>query len=132
MKKYLLDTHSFLWAILQPANLGNEARIVLEKPENHIYVSCISFWEISLKYSLGKLELDCTPDYLMKFSNAMNFKEINLTVMDTALFYQLPKTLHKDPFDRMLIWQAIAHDFILISKDSKFENYSQFGLKTVW
>jgi PIN domain nuclease of toxin-antitoxin system len=62
----------------------------------------------------------------------MGFKKILLTLEEAALFYQLPKLEHKDPFDRMLIWQAISNDLILISKDSQFDNYSQYGLNAIW
>jgi len=62
----------------------------------------------------------------------MGFTTIPLTPKEAALFYQLPKLAHKDPFDRMLIWQAVANDWVLISKDSQFDAYGSSGLKTIW
>ncbi len=104
----------------------------MENADNKVFVSSITFWEISLKYALGKLTLGCKPDDLLKFTDDMGFAKISLTPKEAALFYQLPKLAHKDPFDRMLIWQAVANDLILISKDGQFNNYSQYGLKVIW
>lgn len=133
MNGYLLDTHSLLWAILEPEKLGKQAISILENVDNRILVSSITFWEISLKYSLGKLTLSCNPDDLLVAAiNEMGFEKLPLTSEETALFYQLPRLPHKDPFDRMLIWQAISHDLILISKNSKFEDYNQYGLNVIW
>jgi PIN domain nuclease of toxin-antitoxin system len=124
VKRYLLDTHCFLWSLFEPEKLGCQAVFILENPDNNIYISTVSFWEISLKYETGKLVLTCPPDKLIVMAEKMGLKTIPLSVEEAALFYKLPKSEHKDPFD--------LHKFVLISKDSKFENYSQFGLKTVW
>ncbi len=132
MKQYLLDTHSFLWSIWQPEKLGQKALDVIEDSDNIIFVSSITFWEISLKHSIGKLTLGCKPDDLLNYADDMGFIKIPLTSEESALCYQLPKSTHKDPFDRMLIWQSIANDLILISKDSQFPNYNQYGLKIIW
>ncbi|MEI7996445.1 MAG: type II toxin-antitoxin system VapC family toxin [Methylococcaceae bacterium] len=132
MSNYLLDTHSFLWSIWQPEKLGKRAVAVLENIHSKVFVSSITFWEISLKYARGKLILGCKPDELLKLCDNMGFAKISLTPEESALFYQLPKLAHKDPFDRMLIWQAVANDLILISKDGQFDNYSQYGLKIIW
>jgi len=132
MNEYLLDTHSFLWAIFEPEKLGEKTMAILKNPHNTIYVSSITFWEISLKYASGKLELTCTPEKLIQTAYKMGLKTIALSIEEAALFYQLPKLLHKDPFDRMLIWQAISHHLIFISKDNQFENYQEYGLKIVW
>jgi PIN domain nuclease of toxin-antitoxin system len=85
-----------------------------------------------LKYSLGKLTLGCKPDDLLTVADDMGFEKLLLIPEEAALFYKLPKFSHKDPFDRMLIRQAISRDLVLISKDSQFEDYSQVGLKVVW
>ena len=101
----------------------------MKKSENEIFVSCITFWEISIKYSLNKLELEAVlPDELPNFAKRMNFEILNLTAEDAASFYRLPRTSHKDPFDRMIIWQAIREKMILLSKDSKIPAYQKFGL----
>jgi PIN domain nuclease of toxin-antitoxin system len=92
----------------------------------------ITFWEIALKYSLNKLELEgITPDELPEFARKMNFELLSLNAAEAASFYHLPRITHKDPFDRMLIWQAIREKMVLISKDSKIEAYEDCGLKVL-
>lgn len=133
MNGYLLDTHSFLWTVFNAKNLGDKARSIILDLDNVIYISSITFWEISLKFSTGKLDLEnCTPEQLVSIAEQLNFKTLLLLPNESTSFYHLPKLEHKDPFDRMLIWQSIANNLTLISKDSKFESYNQYGLKTVW
>jgi PIN domain nuclease of toxin-antitoxin system len=132
VKDYLLNTHSFLWAIFQPEQLGLQYVSVLENSDNNIFVSNITFWEISLKYALGKLTLGCKPNDLVKVADEMGLIKISISSEAAALFYQLPKVAHKDLFDRMLIWQAISRNLILISKGSQFNLYHQYGLQAIW
>lgn len=133
MNGYLLDTHIFLWTVFNTKNLGNEARSIILDLDNVIYISSITFWEISLKFSTGKLDLEnCTPEQLVSIAEQLNFIMLLLSPDESASFYRLPKLEHKAPFDRMLIWQSITNNLTLISKDSKFERYNQYGLKTVW
>jgi PIN domain nuclease of toxin-antitoxin system len=130
---YIDDTHSFLWSIFESNRLSEPVRSILSNSENNIYVSSATFWEISLKFSLGKLELEnYTPEKLPALAKKMGFITLAIEPEEAASFYCLPKTAHKDPFDRMLIWQAISKNLVLLSKDSQFEHYSQYGLKTLW
>ena len=71
--KYLLDTHSFLWSIWEPEKLGQQAITVLENCDNNVAVSSVTFWEVSIKYALGKLTLGCKPDNLLKYADDMGF-----------------------------------------------------------
>lgn len=129
----LLDTHTFLWAAFSPDKLSDKAHVAICSAENQICISSVSFWEISLKYTLGKIELtDCTPADMPDIATQMGIEILQLGATETASFYQLPKIAHKDPFDRMIIWQAIQQQKILISKDANFPEYRQFGLKVVW
>jgi PIN domain nuclease of toxin-antitoxin system len=131
--EYLLDTHSFLWAVFEPKKLSKAAQNFITQPKNRIFVSGITFWEIALKSALGKLELvNCLPDVLPATAIQMGLELIDLEPDVAASFYRLPKQLHKDPFDRMTIWLAIQKRFILISKDSRFNTYFKYGLKTAW
>ena len=131
--EYLLDTHSFLWAAFEPKKLSKSARALIAHPENRVVVSSITFWEISLKSSLGKLELvNCLPDELPETACQMGLELIHLEADVAASFYKLPKQPHKDPFDRMIIWLAIQQKFTLISKDKAFSAYSRYGLQTAW
>ncbi len=130
---YLLDTHSFLWAVFEPKKLSGSARDLITQPDNRVVVSSITFWEISIKSVLGKLELvDCLPDDLPGVASQMGLELVHLEADVAASFYRLPRQLHKDPFDRMIIWLAIQKQFTLISKDKAFNAYSEYGLQTAW
>lgn len=129
----LLDTHAFLWAAFAPEKLGTKAKKVLRAAENEIGVSTISFWEIALKYGLGKITLEgCQPDDLPGVATAMRFDIIAPSATEMASFYQLPRQAHKDPFDRMLVWQAIRESRVLVSKDASLSTYGALGLQLLW
>lgn len=130
---YLLDTHTFLWAVFSPETLSPAASREIRLADNRICLSTISLWEISLKYALGKIELEnCKPDDMPDIAAQMHIQIIQPTDRETASFYRLPRAAHKDPFDRMIIWQAIQQQIILISKDGHFPDYEKFGLKVLW
>ena len=128
--KYLIDTHIFLWSLFSPEKISMYVAKIIKESDNRIFVSTITFWEIALKFSLNKLELEgITPDALPEFANQMRFELLGLSAEDAAAFHHLPRTTHKDPFDRMLIWQAIREKMVLISKDRKIVAYEDFGLR---
>jgi len=128
-----LDTHSFLWALFSPERLSATAKKAIRDPENEVWVSVITFWEISLKYSLGKLEMKNTiPDDLPDVAEEMGLEIMQLLPKEAAGFHKLPKLAHKDPFDRLMIWQAIQRKMILVSKDRKFREYKKHGLQVYW
>jgi PIN domain nuclease of toxin-antitoxin system len=130
--KYLIDTHIFLWSIFSPEKIPVHVANILKDPGNRIFVSTITFWEIALKYSLNKLKLEgITPDALPEIANKMSFELLGLGADDAASFYHLPRITHRDPFDRMLIWQAIREKLVLISKDRKIAAYEDYGLKII-
>ncbi|MEO6758276.1 MAG: type II toxin-antitoxin system VapC family toxin [Saprospiraceae bacterium] len=131
--KYLLDTHAIIWAVTDPSRLSTAALLVLENPDHQILVSPISFWEISLKYALGKLSLhNVTPEDFPAACAAMDFDILPLEPKITSTLHNLRATYHKDPFDRMLIWQALCLDIPLVSKDLEIALYRSEGLKVVW
>jgi len=130
---YLLDTHDFLWSIFESSKLSEKIREIILNPVNTIYVSTITFLEISLKYSLGKLELEnISPDALPQISKESGFENLELSARDSSSFHMLPRLVHKDPFDRIIIWQSINNDLILISKDNSFHDYKKYGLQVIW
>lgn len=130
---YLLDTHTFIWAISERENLSSSVRQILGDSDNTIFVSSLTFWEISLKFSLGKLNIQGTlPNELTKLSTQVGFQLLPLSPDEGATYHNLILTNHKDPFDRMLIWQAIHWDFTLITKDKNMNQYIPVGLKTLW
>ncbi len=130
---FLIDTHTFLWSILDPDRLGTKARDILQETDNRIFVSVISFWEISLKAALGKMSLiNLLPEQLPESAHQLDFETLPLSASEAATFYKLPKIGHKDPFDRLIIWQAIQNKMPLISKDKSFKDYKVSGLTLIW
>jgi len=123
----------FFWAVFDSPKLSVKSKEIILNPGNSIYVSAITFWEISLKYSLGKLELsNISPEALPLISQESGFELLELSAIDSASFYKLPNIKHKDPFDRIIIWQSINNSLILISKDSSLQDYKEFGLRFIW
>ncbi len=130
---YLLDTHVFLWAVFEPDKLSKKARQAIEDTDNTVYVSAATHWEISLKYALGKLVLtNVLPDALPDISRQMGFEIMDLDADTASTFYKLPRTTHKDPFDRLVVWQAIKKKVTLITKDKSIGAYRKIGLRTLW
>ncbi len=131
--KYLLDSHSLLWSLFNPEKLSEWARKEIRNRENEVAVSVVTFWEISLKYALGKLELvNVSPEELPEATRVMGTTILPLKPDEAASFHRLPRLAHKDPFDRLIIWQTISQKLTLISKDHEFEAYSEYGLKVRW
>jgi PIN domain nuclease of toxin-antitoxin system len=130
---YLLDTHALIWAITERSKLSTLARQILENSDNNILVSAVTFWEISLKFSIGKMELQgILCEEFPELSVKMGFQLISLSIDESASYNKLITTSHKDLFDRMLIWQAIRRNLTFISKDDSIAQYSTVGLKTLW
>ena len=129
--KYLLDTHYVLWTLFEPTRIDKEVKKIFDDNNITKYVSGITLWEISLKYSIGKLELERTNPYeIYEKIEESGFKSMQIENHLFSSYYKLSKKdNHKDPFDRMLIWQAITNDFILITNDKKIEQYIENGLK---
>ncbi len=130
---YLLDTHSLIWSVLTPAKLSPKVKAILRDAEEEVLVSVVSFWEISLKYALGKLQLEgLSPEDFVGAAIDIGFRIIELDAKTTSTFHQLSAAYHRDPFDRMLIWQAIQSDYTMISKDELVQKYQSEGLKVLW
>ena len=129
----LLDTHTFLWSAFTPRRLSRSAHAAIMDPENNIFVSAVTFWEIALKHALGKITLEAvTPDDLPEVARRMGFDLLRLDADDAASFHRLPRIVHKDPFDRMLVHQAMRGHHTLISCDPDVAAYGDFGLKLLW
>jgi PIN domain nuclease of toxin-antitoxin system len=131
--KCLLDTHAFLWSVFDPRLLGKKAAPVIRNPNNSVSVSVVSFWEISLKHSVGKLELEnVAPEDFPKIAARAGFEILPLTASEAASCHRLPRLEHRDPFDRLIVWQAIDRKLVLISADSSISAYRSAGLKVLW
>ncbi len=129
----LLDTHVLLWSLFESDRLSDPARGLFTDTENDIFVSVFSFWEISLKYGLGKISLNnVLPEELPSIAQKAGMELLDADPRIVSTFYKLPKTYHKDPFDRMIIWQCIQSGYVLLSKDIQMKQYQEFGLKVKW
>lgn len=132
--KLLLDTHALLWAIIAPEHLSPAARTAITDPAAQVAVSAVSFWEMSIKCALGKLHLQgTTPEALVDAAQQQGFDLLALDARLAASFSRLPiDPQHRDPFDRMLVWQAISLGYTLVSRDRKISAKPQNGLRILW
>jgi PIN domain nuclease of toxin-antitoxin system len=129
----LLDTHAFLWVAMAPGKLSLKARTVIEDTANEIGVSTVTFWEISLKSALGKLALaGVLPDELPAVAGQMDIAIEPLLAEDAATCHRLTRTAHKDPFDRIIVWQCLRRQWTLISADRELDAYRAMGLELLW
>ncbi len=131
--RYLLDTHTLLWVLFEEEDLSEKAKAAIKNPDNEIYASIVSYWEISLKYALGKLELEgITPEELPQKAKEIGIETLEVSEQEASTFYKLPRLKHKDPFDRLIIWQAINREITLISRDKAIREYQKLGLEILW
>ena len=129
--RYLIDTHIFLWLLFEPKRISLPKLTLLQDGKNRVHISSISFWEISLKFSLGKLFLQgATPEKLPSLAVQMGLEIIDATADELSSIHKLPN-YHKDPFDRIIIHQAISRKMTLVSEDGKFEAYKEHGLMLI-
>ncbi|NVK32778.1 MAG: type II toxin-antitoxin system VapC family toxin [Gammaproteobacteria bacterium] len=117
--KLLLDTHILLWALATPEKLGAKLREALEDPRNTVLVSSASVWEIEIKKTLGKL---VAPSNLGEVVDAARFTELAIGIRHAERIAELPD-FHRDPFDRMLVAQALVEDAVLVSRDRLVQAY---------
>ena len=132
--KLLLDTHALLWSIIEPDMLSAAARTTIADPSSQVLISAVSFWEISIKTALGKLRLEgVTPEQLVDAAQQQGFDLLPLDPRLAASFSRLPvDPQHRDPFDRMLLWQAISLGYTLVSRDRKIITSPHAGLRVLW
>jgi len=128
---HLVDTHYLIWSLLEPGKINERKKKILLDPGIVKNVSKISYWEIALKYSLGKLEIrGIVPDDLPAASLAAGYELVDVSVEDLVTSYRLPRVKdHQDPFDRLLIWQCIRNNLVLMTDDDGMRRYEKYGLK---
>lgn len=117
---FLLDTHILLWFLENDPKLSNQVRQVITNPKNLIFVSAISAWEISIKQFLGKLIAPSNLEEALRFSR---LEVLAMILVHGIKVADLPMH-HKDPFDRMLIAQALVEGLTIITVDQKFKFYN--------
>ena len=121
--RLMLDTHTFLWFIEGSLNLSDTAKNLIEDERNQKFLSVASLWEMSIKVSIGKLQLKMAFTELVKqqiYGNAIELLTIKPEHLDELA--KLPFH-HKDPFDRLIIAQSLVESLPLITKDTVFESY---------
>lgn len=121
--RLLLDTHVFLWFISADTRLPVKWRDAIRDPENAVFLSVVSIWEAMVKYALGKLPLPQPPEHYLPTQRAQHqIASLPLEEASVCHLSTLP-AVHRDPFDRMLVCQAIEHTLTIVTVDPVFEAY---------
>ena len=118
--KVLLDTHTLLWWLAEDETLSTKARRVIASPKTTVYVSAASAWEIAVKKALGKLQ---APDDLVAALFTNRFQHLPVTIEHALYAGSLPR-YHDDPFDRMLVAQALMEKLTIITRDKSIPAYN--------
>jgi PIN domain nuclease of toxin-antitoxin system len=130
--QYLIDTHTFLWFVENSSNLSNTSRNLIEIKQNQILISIASIWEISIKTSIGKLQIQGTYTSVIDDLNDNDIEILPITFAHTVENNRLPFH-HRDPFDRIIAAQAIVENIDFISADAVFDKYfSDKSIKRIW
>lgn len=123
MKLVLLDTHALIWFVDQPVNLSAVARTAIVDPANELFLSAASIWETAIKISVGKLTLSAPfPTFMPQAIADLNLRILPVTIDYSAMQVGLPFH-HRDPFDRLIIAQAIVETVSIASNDPAFDAY---------
>lgn len=123
---YLLDTHAIIWYVIGSENLSSVARELMETKQ--CFFSYASLWEIAIKQAKGLLEFNIDIPKLKNVLENEGFFYLAPTEFDAERYKTLP-SIHKDPFDKLLISQALENDLTIITKDSKIQLYD---VKNIW
>lgn len=124
---YLLDTHAFFWFITDDEKLPENVKDIIETNEN-IYISIVTFWEMAIKNSLGKMELPASVSNLMRACEKLCLRILPIKASHLERLQKLP-FVHRDPFDRLLICQAQEERLTFLTTDG---NIAKYDVKTVW
>jgi PIN domain nuclease of toxin-antitoxin system len=127
--KLLLDTCTFLWIITDDEQLSAHAKSLFVDPANVVYLSAVSVWEMSVKFTLGKLPLPYPPERFIPEQRERHGIAALPLEERAALYLHRLSSRHKDPFDRMLICQAIQHELTLLTPDPLI---TQYAVRTLW
>ena len=127
--RLLLDTHAIVWWFSRSRRLSVTARQAIEEPSNDVFASAVSAWEIATKYRIGKMPgvAGLVNDFAGRIAT-QRFEELPITVQHALRAGSLPGP-HRDPFDRILIAQAITDDLTLVSNETLFDSY---GVHRLW
>ena len=124
----LIDTHAVIWFITDDNKLPVNIRQLIEDKSNNCYISIASYWEIAIKSSLGRLDLNSNLSEIFRIIEDSGFEILPITIKHILENANL-KFHHQDPFDRIIIAQAIIEELSVISKDNEFEKYE---ISLIW
>ncbi len=125
----LLDTHAFIWWATDDPSLTDAAREIISNPENEIFLSAVSTWEMAIKIAIGKMTLALPLDQFVGSQlTQYRFAPLPVTYDHTYCVSSLPHH-HRDPFDRLLIAQAMTENLVLLTADGQFP---QYGVAILW
>ena len=125
----LLDTHVLLWYVTENSSLSLKAREIIEAKSGLVF-SMVSLWEITVKLNIGKLQIYCSFDDLLARIAVMRAEILPIDIEDTKTYITLPLFPdHRDPFDRLLVAQAMNYGLDIVSGDDKFDAYP---IQRVW
>ncbi len=126
----LVDTHILLWWLYEPSRLPRSIFMLMRDSQTRVHVSTVSLWEISIKVGLKKLLIPGLNIYkLIEMLKEQKFIMVDMNGEDAIWSITLSTAPHKDPFDRMLAWQAISRNLTLVSTDPSMAEFEGFGLK---
>jgi PIN domain nuclease of toxin-antitoxin system len=127
--RLLVDTHAFLWLILDDPSLSDTARREIRSRDNEVWLSAASGWEIAIKYGLGKLPLPEEPDrYVSRMRRRSGIESLPIGEAEVCQIHRLPP-IHRDPFDRLLVAQANCHGLVIVTDDPVV---SRYPVQTLW
>ena len=119
----LLDTHIVIWFITNDGKLSKKIKNIIEDSNNRCFISIVSYWELSIKYSLGRLDLNSTIEEIFNIIEKSGFDILPITLNHIIQLSKL-EHFHNDPFDRLIISQSIIENLHLVSKDNYFPAYN--------
>lgn len=120
----LLDTHVLLWSLAEPRRIGKAARAQIEDRDNLVMFSAASIWEIAIKAGLRRADFEIDPYQVLSEARDVGFVELSVSSTVAASVRDLPP-YHQDPFDRLLVAQAISEPLLLFTADRKLQPYSE-------
>ena len=125
---YLLDTHTLIWFLNGEDNLSDKSKEVIENPENSNFISIASIWELAIKISLGKFKFKKGFKKFLELIDENGFEVIPIS-FEHALRLSTLEFIHRDPFDRLIVVQAMTDNLTVITRD---ENMAKYEIKTLW
>ena len=124
----LIDTHAVIWFITDNNRLPTKTKHLIENKRNNCFISMATFWEIAIKYSIGRLDLNSDLDNIFQIIEDTGFEILPITTIHILENANL-KFHHQDPFDRLIIAQAIIEGLLIVSKDNQFKKYN---VELIW